>query len=71
MVPVPVRPDDCFDALPINAISFQLLSYALFDGYGPAAGGDSVDDSLGVVFVIFADAEVEKERAAGGVLNEE
>jgi hypothetical protein len=47
-----------------------LLAYGRFDGYVPAAGGDSFVCFGGEVRDVFSDAEVEEELAVGGMLDE-
>ena len=69
MVPVPMTPDDALDTLPINAVSFQLLSHSLLDYYFPASVGETFHDAGSEVLVVFADAEVEEEGARGGVFD--
>ncbi len=71
MIPMPMTPHHALNTLPINSISFQLLSHSLFHIDLPVSVLDAIYDAGSEILVVFSNTEIEEQVSARGVLDEE
>lgn len=69
MIPVPMTPYHSFDIRTIHTVFLQLFAHALLNLDTPATAFDALFYNRREVLWVGADAEVEEQLAAGGVLD--